>query len=183
MNQEGMFKPALIGGVLLGILSALPFLNLVNCFCCAWVIAGGMLAAQLFVRNSPAIVTLSQGLVLGLMTGAIGAVVETVFSLPLRLMFMRMGPGFAEQMSQAIEQISGLPPETRNTLRSMLGDGSGFGAAFWILGGFLTLVIYAVMGMLGGTIGVALFEKRKPQPPSPEIPPPQIEPPPQYPGT
>lgn len=53
MNQEGMLKPALTGGVLLGILSALPFVSAFNCLCCAWVIGGGMLAAHLFVSSSP----------------------------------------------------------------------------------------------------------------------------------
>ncbi len=37
MNEQGMFKPALIGGVLLGVLSAIPLVSALNCFCCAWV--------------------------------------------------------------------------------------------------------------------------------------------------
>jgi hypothetical protein len=179
MNQERMFKPALIGGVILGILSALPFVNVLNCFCCAWVIGGGMVAAYLFVQESAAVVTLGQGVLLGLLTGVIGGIVQTLFSIPLHLMLAGFGMSILQQMQQAVEQVPNLPPETRDTFRALFGRG-GWGIAFWILTGFVTVVIYALVGMLGGTIGVAVFEKRKPQAPDyyPPVPPP---PPPQYP--
>ena len=157
MNQEAMFRSALIGGVLLGVLSAIPLISAFNCFCCAWVIGGGILAANLYVRSSPSMVSLGHGVVLGLLTGAIGAVVDTMFSIPLHLVLSRMGMGFAEQFRQMIEQVPNLPPETREALRSVLAGGEGAGILFIILGGFIKLVIYSLVAMLGGTIGVALF--------------------------
>ena len=33
-------QPALLGGVTIGVLSALPVINLANC-CCAWILFGG----------------------------------------------------------------------------------------------------------------------------------------------
>ncbi len=39
-------QPALIGGVILGVLSAVPFVNALNCLCCLWVIAGGVVAGS-----------------------------------------------------------------------------------------------------------------------------------------
>lgn len=174
MNQEGMFKPALIGGVLLGILSALPFVNLVNCFCCAWVIAGGVLAAHLYVRNAPTIVTLGQGIVLGLLTGVIGAVVDLIFSIPLRFMLAGVGAGFVQQI---IDQIPNLPPEAKDRMRAAFASGT-IGIASFVFSAFFTLVIYALIGMLGGAIGVALFEKRKPQAAAEVYQPPTAPPPP-----
>jgi len=173
MNQEGMFKPALIGGVLLGVLSALPLVNLLNCFCCAWVIGGGVLAAYLYVRSAPAVVKLGQGIVLGLLTGVIGAVVDQIFSIPFRFMLAGVGTDFMQQV------IGRLPPETREIMRRALASGS-LGIASFIISAFFTLVVYALIGMLGGAIGIALFEKRKPlasaevyQPPTPPPPPAQ----------
>jgi hypothetical protein len=182
MNQEGMFKPALIGGVLLGILSALPFVNLLNCFCCAWVIGGGVLASYLYVRDAPPVVTLGQGLILGLLTGVIGAIISVIFSIPLRFMLAGVG---ADVMQQVIDRIPNLPPETKGAMRSAFASNS-LGIASFVIGAFFTLVIYAVVAMLGGAIGVALFEKRKPQAPgevyqSPAVPPPSppaVPPPP-----
>jgi hypothetical protein len=186
MNQEGMLKPALIGGVLLGILSALPVLSLFNCFCCAWEIGGGMLAAHLYVKASPTVVTLGSGVGLGLFTGAIGAVVQTIFSIPLHLALRGMSGGFAEQFKGMLEQIPNLPPESKEAIRSLLSGGS-FSIVFLLLSGIFTLVLFSIMGMAGGAIGVAVFERRKtgeppayqpPTPPPIDIPPP----PPPYTG-
>ena len=65
MNEDSMLKPALVGGVLLGILSALPLINYFNCICCAWVILGSVVAARLYVKDSSVPVTLGRGVALG----------------------------------------------------------------------------------------------------------------------
>src|SRR5688572_31155406 len=63
MNNK--LKPALIGGVVLGLLSAIPFVNAVNACCCLWAILGGMLATYLYVRNSATPATAADGAILG----------------------------------------------------------------------------------------------------------------------
>jgi len=196
MDQEGMLKPALIGGVLLGVLSAVPVISAFNCVCCAWVIGGGMLAAHLYVKGSPMAVTLGRGVGLGLLTGVIGAVVDTLFSIPLHMALKSVGMGFVEQMREVVDQIPNLPPETKDALRSVFSDSGGFSVLFLILSGLFKVVVYGIMAMLGGAIGVALFEKRKPGtpygtpgpfPPTPgDLPPPpppsDLPPPPVFPG-
>jgi hypothetical protein len=185
MNQEGMLKPALIGGVVLGILSAIPIISAVNCLCCAWVIAGSMLAANLYVKSSSTAVTLGRGVGLGFLTGAIGAVVDVLFAIPMHLMMRGMGVNFMEPLREALEQIPNIPPETKEALSSIFAEGSGPGIFFIIAGGFFTLFIYSIVGMLGGALGVAIFEKRKPGPmagpppiPYPPVPPTDFPPPP-----
>ncbi len=159
MNQEGMLKPALIGGVLLGVLSVIPVINLGNCLCCAWVIGGGVLASFLYVKSSPVAVTLGRGVALGLLAGAIGAIVDTMFSIPLQILLSRLGMG-AEGVQQILDQIPQLPPEFKKALLSALAGGKGIGVLVIVLGAFFKLVVYSAVAMLGGAIGVAVFEKR-----------------------
>ena len=45
-----MIQPALLGGVAMGVLSALPVINIANC-CCAWILFGGGLAAYLMQQG------------------------------------------------------------------------------------------------------------------------------------
>jgi hypothetical protein len=161
MNEERMLKPALIGGVLLGILSSLPIINLFNCVCCAWVIGGGALAAYLYVKDSPVPVTLGRGVALGLAAGLIGTIVSALFSIPLYLLMNRAGMGVVEQIRQALDQISNVPPETREMFRTLSARGS-MDVFFFLFGLLFMLVVYCLFAMLGGAIGVALFEKRKP---------------------
>jgi hypothetical protein len=180
MNEERMLKPAVIGGVLLGILSALPFIAFFNCFCCAWVIGGGVLASYMYVKDSPIPVTLGRGVALGLLTGVIGAIVSALFSIPLFLIANRAGRGLS-QLRQALEQLPNVPPETLDRLRA-LSERGGIDVFFIAIGFVFMLVIYSLVAMLGGAIGVAVFEKRKPaagRPPEiPSYEPPQTPPPP-----
>jgi hypothetical protein len=154
MNEERLFKPALIGGVLLGILSSLPR---VGCLCCAWAIGGGALAAYLYVKDSPSSVTLGRGVSLGLLTGFIGAIVNGLFSIPLQIMRNQEG-GLTEQIKEVMNQMPNLPPETRQ-MAEELSAHAGIIYAFGII---FMIAFFCLFGMVGGTIGVALFEKRKP---------------------
>jgi hypothetical protein len=157
-----MLKPVLIAGVLVGICSALPLVSYLNCLCCAWVIGGGMLAAFLYIKDSSEVVTLGRGVVLGLMTGAVGAVVTTLFFIPLQMVLSGLGMDMSAQMREAVESVPELTPELRRALTSIFSESGTFSAPFLILIGFVNLVIFSLVGMLGGTIGVAIFEKRKP---------------------
>jgi hypothetical protein len=160
MNESGMLKPALIGGVLLGVCSAVPVLNLLNCVCCAWVIVGGGLAAYMYVKESSMPVTMGRGVTLGLLTGVVGTVVSSVISIPLRLMMSSAGMNVMQQIKQALDRVPNLPPETRQMIENLAASGN-MGIAVFIFGILLSLIINCLFAMIGGAIGVAIFEKRK----------------------
>lgn len=137
-------KPALLGGLVAGILSVIP---IVSTCCCLWAILGGMLACFLYVKNSALPVTTGDGAGLGAMTGAIGAFIYLIIGLPIALIF-----GTA-QMEETFR---------RSGLEVPLG-----GIALALLGVFTVIVIILIFSTLGGIIGVAIFEKRKGEPPPP----------------
>jgi len=82
-------QPALYGGVFIGVLSALPLVNLGNCVCCLWVVAGGALALYLMQQNHPYPVTAADGALVGLLAGVIGGVLGALLSIPIQ---MALGP-------------------------------------------------------------------------------------------
>ncbi|MCP4654364.1 MAG: hypothetical protein GY856_02985, partial [bacterium] len=117
MNQvePSKLQPALIGGAALGVASAIPFLNCLNCACCALVIGGGFLAAYLYLKDCPPAPEARYGdaATLGLLAGVFGAVVGTLLSIPFRLFFSGMG-----DMGQ-LEELLGnfdMPPEAQDAL-------------------------------------------------------------------
>jgi hypothetical protein len=163
MNEEGMLKPALTGGVLLGILSALPFIGSFNCVCCAWVVGGGLFAAYLYVKSSSASVTLGRGMKLGAATGSIGALVYILFSIPLFLM-KKNDVNVKEQALQIMDRWFGVTPQMRDYLQNISAPSDiGISALLFVM--IFTIGIFCLFGMLGGSIGVALFEKRPPAAP------------------
>ena len=55
------FQPALLGGVAIGVLSALPVVSVANVCCCAWIVFGGALAAYLMQANHPEPIQIGDG--------------------------------------------------------------------------------------------------------------------------
>jgi hypothetical protein len=182
MNQNAMLRPALIGGVLLGVFSAIPPLSFFNCACCAWVIGGGVLAANLYVKASPHVVTLGTGVGLGLLTGAIGGIVSTIFSIPVQMLLNSAFAEYAAQARRMISEIPNMPPVWRDMILS--SGNAGFSFLSVVIAGLVTVLVYALFAMLGGVLGVAIFEKRTAHVPA-EVPPPPVHipppPPPDYP--
>lgn len=179
-------QPALLGGVAIGVLSALPVVNMVNMCCCAWVVFGGALAVYLLQQNHPAPVSTGDAALVGLMAGAIGAVVGAVVSIPIA---MAMGPLRADLIDRVLENARNLPPEVRGILDQMrvgVAGGAFMGVAF-VLGLLFTGFFYSVFGLLGGVLGAVMFRKNAPPPPPPGgtgftpasfTPPPPFAPPP-----
>jgi hypothetical protein len=169
MNRKNMWKPAAIGGILLGVLSSMPYINYLNLACCAWVIGGGVLAAYLYVKESPAMVTLGQGVILGLLTGVIGTVIVGLFYIPLLLMSSSDSLGFAEQLRKMMDQLPWATNEDRQAFIELTSR-KGFVTILYIASMVFQLAIDCLMSMLGGTLGVAIFEKRKPGDPFSQAP-------------
>src|SRR5437764_5030398 len=162
MNDK--MKPALIGGVVLGILSAIPFVNLPNLCCCAWAIAGGILAAHLYIKASPAPVRPGDGAVLGVLAGVVGAVLYLIIGVPLNYVTGNVMVGVLANM------IASSNPDQAEALRMQMASGSSIAGA--IINGIIWMVLLIIFATIGGLIGVAIFEKRKggagvPPPPPP----------------
>ncbi len=161
MPQAPKLQPALFGGLFIGVLSALPLINIGNC-CCLWVIGGGVLATYLMQQNHAYPITAADGALVGLLAGLMGGILGVLLSIPIE---MAMGPLQQRLIQNWILSNPDIPPETRTMFENMTARGVGA-----IMTGFkliLSMVIGAVFGMLGGLLGVALFKKNAPPPPPP----------------
>src|SRR5438128_10465269 len=88
--RASLTQPALIGGVVMGVLSALPIISAGNACCCLWVVSGGVVAAYLFQQNRTTPVTPGDGALVGLLAGLVGALVRTVVAIPIDLLVAPM---------------------------------------------------------------------------------------------
>jgi hypothetical protein len=175
MKQNPMWKPAIISGVLIGMLSAIPPFSLVNCLCCAWLIGGGVLAAFLYVRNSPAAVTLGSGALLGAIAGGIGGASSVLFGIPVRIIVQGLFADYLEEARRVVADIPNLPPSVIDMLNASAGRESVLTSLLYLP---FFVVLYGIVTTLGGVLGVAVFEKRKPGGSDDSLPPPISLPPP-----
>ena len=149
-------QPALFGGLFIGVLSALPLINIGNC-CCLWVIGGGVLATYLMQQNHPYPIATADGALVGLLAGLIGGVIGTLLSIPIDMM---MGPFTRQMMERIIASNPDFPPETRTMIENM--SGGPVAVAFKLV---FSVILGLIFGMLGGLLGVALFKKKDMPPP------------------
>jgi hypothetical protein len=154
------YQPALLGGLFIGVLSALPVVNSANFCCCLWVVVGGVLTAYLQQQARPAPLDSTEAALGGLLAGAIGAV---LYIAAMAIMLSgAMGAGIIEQVRQGIEENPQVPAEVRDRIIDLVSGGG-----FLLLFAAITLPVYAVFGMLGSLLGLAIFRK-KTAPPPPE---------------
>jgi hypothetical protein len=139
-------KPALLGGLIVGVLSAIP---LVNYCCCIWGIGGGLLAGMLYIKSAPVPVKVGEGAVVGVLTGIVGAILYFIIGVPLA--YFVSGAQLEETLARTGVQLpAGIS-----------------GLALFVLSGLLGGLCLLVLAIIGGLISVPIFEKRKDGPPPP----------------
>jgi len=149
------FQPALLGGLFIGVISALPVVGSANACCCLWVVAGGALTAYLLQQRQPAPVESSEAALQGLVAGALGAVIYCVAVAVL--LSGAIGVNVEERVREALETNAQVPPEVRDMVLNMF-----VGQRFVILIAAITIPIYALFSMLGAFLGLAIFKKKTP---------------------
>ncbi|HEX2271573.1 MAG TPA: hypothetical protein VHH35_18655, partial [Pyrinomonadaceae bacterium] len=117
-------------------------------------ILGGMLAAHLYVKNSTKPATAGDGAIVGAIAGAIGAVISLVVGIPLSIV---SGSAMRGILIGMVERAN---PEQAEMVRRQM-EASAESIAGAIINGVIVAVLLFLFAVIGGLIGVALFEKRK----------------------
>ena len=176
MNSK--LRAAIIGGVVIGLLSGIPYVRLGNVICCLWIVIGGALASYLYIKKSPTPVNIGEGALLGGIAGAIGWAVQLIVGIPLTIL-----TGYPELrfMAGLLERVDPQKAELyqRNVEYAMSRPfAEQFFYSVFSLQTLLGLLITVAFAVVGGLVAVPLFEKRKTDA---GLPPPP--PPPYYGGT
>jgi uncharacterized protein DUF5518 len=156
-------QPALIGGVVIGVLSALPIVSAGNLCCCMWVVVGGALAAYLLQQNTSTPITPGDGALVGLLAGLAGAFVQFLIAIPIGMM---VAPMERAMLQRFIEMTGTMPPEMREMIERYSNPDVQFGLGMMVLrrmiGLILGLFVGSIFSTLGGLIGAMIFKKNLP---------------------
>jgi hypothetical protein len=145
-----MTHAVLLGGLFIGVLSALPIINVANC-CCVWIVGGGMLTAYLTQLNESRPITPGRGAGAGLLAGIVGALVWLIVAVMLDAV---LAPIQQRVVEEALSNAQDMPPGAREWMQLFAGRNSAplrhalgfgfhlFGAAFAALGGLLGAVFF-----------------------------------------
>jgi hypothetical protein len=163
-----MLQPALLGGLFIGILSALPIINIANC-CCLWITGGGLLAGYLAQQDDPRPLTPGRGAMAGFLAGLAGAFFWLITAMAVDVV---MAPLQERMVAEMVRNASDMPPEVREWLELLASQAS---SPFRLFAGVMfQLLAGGIFATLGGLLASVFFR----QPEMPVVPPP-LPPPPQ----
>jgi hypothetical protein len=169
--RASLTQPALVGGVVMGVLSALPIVSVGNACCCLWVVSGGIIAAYMLQQNQTIPITPGDGALVGLLAGLFGALVQAVLSVPITLV---VGPMERELVQRILDMAGNIPPDLRDALERYSRGGGRFGLMMLVsrmIAFMFWVCVGAVFSTLGGLLGAAMFRKPGPPPGTIEVPP------------
>lgn len=154
-ETPSVLKPAFLGGVALGVLSALP---LVNCCCLLWLGGGGLLAVYLLRQEYAGEIAAGLGAKAGFLAGMIGALFWQILELPISYITSSQR---TEQIQELL-QTQNFPAETVHLVEkflSMLAD--PFNPFVLLVGLMFKVVACGILTTLGGVLGAAFWGKPK----------------------
>lgn len=160
-------QPALIGGLIVGVFSAIPGVSVLNCCFCGWALIGGAVAASMTIKRSPRFPSSGEAAQIGLWAGVVAAVTFVLFSIPILISGVT-----TEAALKLVESISGniSNPELQTALEEMLDQSRNLTAGERLLTSFPVLLLQAA-GYLGFTVLGSLLTRALRRPASPPMPP------------
>ena len=161
-EKPSKLMPALYGGIIIGLLSGLPFISFINCLCCAGVIIGGFMAVFFYKKDLPPDappLTNNDALALGALAGLFGALFANIISAAL---MYTIGNVAAETMYEFIMMaydkagiLENMPPEAIDQMKESMQQDTISPMA--VVGSFITSPLF---GLLGGLIGYAVYKPK-----------------------
>jgi len=162
-NSTVYFRPALFAGLILSIINFVPGLNLINCFCCAGLLLGGVLAVLFFKMDLPPDQTIMNidGFYLGLWTGIFAAGFETVLDITI-------GPFIADikfnMLKNLMNKLLGgvqIPSDIMDQLSQAIAAAKRPGLLETLMSFFLIVIVYSIFTIFGALLTSAFIQKRK----------------------
>jgi hypothetical protein len=156
-EKPGKLIPALAGGAFIAIFSRTPLLNLGNCLCCLWVVAGGFLAAWMFRRSLPPTddLTSGEGALSGFLAGAFGA----LFGGFLQYFFAMIGLDFSSHMlDELLRNMKDMPEELAESME-MIRSAGEYNPLMVVLGLISSFIINSIFATAGGLIAASVLKK------------------------
>jgi len=172
-SPSALIRPALISGVLAGIVISIPGFDLVNsCTCCSMILGAGILAAFLYSRDCAARgeeFRAGQGALVGLIAAVFLAPTNAILGTLLHVM---IGNPVALALADYVLASPDVPPALVDMLEQARDELASH--TFTAIAFVFNLVKISFLGgvfcTVGGLIGGALFKVEPPAPPAPAPP-------------
>ena len=174
LEKPGKLHAALLGGIIIGVVTGLPVISFINkCCCCGGVMLCGMLSLYLYKQEfndeTPPLES-SDALILGIIVGLAGALIGTAVGILSSLIFGPIDKKIAIKLLNWVEEQGTLPPDSLNQADEMINQlqksiDEGLKLRDILSELLFGIILYPIFSMIGGLIGYGIFGKKKPAAP------------------
>ena len=157
-QKPDKFLPALYGGIIMGVISGVPLLGIVNCLCCAGIMFGGFMSVYFYKKQLTAEMdpmTSSDAMGLGAFSGIFGAIVAIILSGLFILLMGNVTGEIVKKILESTNALNNMPPEARDQMEQSLEQ-----TGLSIISVVANFIMHILFGFLGGLIGYAVFKKK-----------------------
>jgi hypothetical protein len=146
-------KEAATGGVLGGILSAIPGLNILNCCCCGLNILGAAFGLYLWFAKEPdGKLSIGDAAISGAISGCVTGVIVSIVNALMAPVSM--------SLIETYTKTADLPPELQDALSQVLEQQEAGSTMLVQLAQLpFTVALYGGFGLLGGMLAMQLVWK------------------------
>lgn len=142
-------QSSLIGVAVTGGLSS-SYVGMVNTCCCFGVILGALVAVYYYTVHTTGAVPAGDGAMLGMVSGVGGALLAAFIEMGMRV----VGVG----VRGALERVVRMAPGAFHDLKPMVHGHEAWGALWMIVEMGAEMIVFGVVGAVGGAVGTALFD-------------------------
>ena len=157
MENRNILMAGFIGGSVTAIFSSIPYLSLINCFCCIGIIAGGVTALLSYklISGDPHEISMPLAITIGITAGLMGAFLSLLLGW---IVYLQFGHWDLRLLQTMIENMEEVPSQLEEALQ-LLEQRSAKGFD-WAPSLFSNLLMFPLF-CLAGSLLTRLFINRR----------------------
>jgi MFS family permease len=161
MENRRILISGLIGGSVTAVLSSIPYLNFINCFCCIGIMLGGITSLVYYdhITGSANYVGTAQSITIGITTGLIGAFLSVIVGWLIYLNYGHWDIRFIQSVAEQMDEIPEYLEDMMNELETQAEAGYTWTSIL-----FTNLIIFPVFCLGGSLLARVVLNKKRGHP-------------------
>jgi hypothetical protein len=159
MDNQQIITSSIVGGTVAAILTAIPFLNFINCFCCIGIMLGGAVGLIYYDRSIQFqdLISPATAVTLGIGSGLAGAFLGLFIEWFIYLSFGHWELDFLRNILANLDEVPPMMEDMMAELESEMSAGFLWGSIL-----LQNLIIMPLFCLLGSLITRAVLNRNRP---------------------
>jgi len=164
MENQRLINSAIVGGTVSALLFSVPFLNMINCFCCVGIMLGGAVGLFYYDRSfeNREIISPASALTVGLVSGLAGAFISIFIDWLISSMFGNWELELINVLNESLGNMPEMAEAMDDLIYEMEAEASkGFYLGRVLMGLVRNLILLPIFSVGGALIARIFINKNR----------------------